>query len=156
MISLEPNEPLQLPRLRDLLRDRQELFLVWPDAHFPFDASQWRQALTARPGHRSYFVMQQERTIGHGALLESDEPHVMTLSYLYIAPDCRGQGHGRDLVGLLEAEARARPSTTALRLRVRIYNARALYIYRACGFRQSERHGNLVIMRKELRDLTSG
>jgi hypothetical protein len=35
MLGLVPNDPLDLPALESLLSDRDELFLVWPDARFP-------------------------------------------------------------------------------------------------------------------------
>src|SRR6476469_9695071 len=127
MLSLVANHPLDLITLGRLLSDKDELFLVWPDARFPFDAEQWRERLSARPGNRSYFVADDGEIIGHAALQHTDEPDVLAVSYLYIRPDRRGRGFGRELIALLEAEARTSPNVPALELRVRTYNPRALH-----------------------------
>jgi RimJ/RimL family protein N-acetyltransferase len=150
MISLAANHPLDLDTLGRLLSDRDELFLVWPDARFPFDAQQWRERLLSHADNRSYFVVHEGDIVGHAALLATDEPHVLAMSYLFIAPDRRGRGLGRELVRLLEDEARKVPGVEALRLRVRTYNPRAIHLYAAAGFAKAEQDGTLLIMRKSL------
>ena len=150
MLSLLANHPLDLPTLGQLLSDKDELYLVWPDAKFPFDPAQWRERLLSRPGNRSYFVANGGEIIGHAALLYTDEPNTLAVSYLFIRPDRRGRGFGRELIPLLEAEARQSPEVRALKLRVRTYNPRALHIYETSGFVRSEQDGTLVLMRKEL------
>jgi RimJ/RimL family protein N-acetyltransferase len=150
MLSLAANHPLDLVTLGRLLSDRDELFLVWPDARFPFDAEQWRERLTSHAGNRSYFVVHDGDIIGHAALLATDDPHVLAVSYLFIGPDHRGRGLGRALIRLLEDEAKAHAGVQALRLRVRTYNPRAIHLYEAAGFATAERDGTLVIMRKAL------
>ena len=150
MLRLAANHPFDLETLGRLLSDRDELFLVWPDARFPFDPEQWRGRLLSRPGNRSYFVVHAGEIIGHAALLETDEPHVLAMSYLFIRPDRRGRGLGRELIRLLEDEARESPGVQALRLRVRTYNPRAVHLYQTAGFAQAEQDGTLVIMRKSL------
>jgi [ribosomal protein S18]-alanine N-acetyltransferase len=149
MLSLVPNDPLDLLTLESLLSDRDELFLVWPDARFPFDQAQWRETLLSRIGNRSYFVALDGETIGHAALLQTDELQTLAVSYLYIRADQRGRGFGRELMTLLEAEGR-KLEAQALRLRVRTYNPRASHVYEASGFAVSHQEGTLVIMRKSL------
>jgi RimJ/RimL family protein N-acetyltransferase len=150
MLSLVPNRPLDLATLGQLLSDKDELFLVWPEARFPFDAEQWRERLLARPGNRSYFVAFDGEIIGHAALQETDEPQAPAMSYLFIRSDRRGRGFGRELIALLEAEARKSPGVQALKLRVRTYNPRAMHLYAAVGFAKFEQDGTLVVMRKSL------
>jgi [ribosomal protein S18]-alanine N-acetyltransferase len=150
MLSLVANRPLDLVTLGDLLSDKDELFLVWPEAKFPFDPEQWRERLLARPGNRSYFVADDGEIIGHAALQETDEPHVPSMSYLFIRQDRRGHGLGRELIALLEAEARKIAGVQALKLRVRTYNPRAMHLYEAAGFAKAEQDGTLVLMRKRL------
>ena len=150
MLSLVANHPLDLFTLGRLLSDRAELFLVWPDAKFPFDAEQWRERLTSRPGNRSYFVMHAGEIVGHAALLATDEPQVLAMSYLFIRPDRRGRGLGGRLIRLLEDEAHKTPDVRALKLRVRTYNPRAMHLYEAAGFATAEQDGTLVVMRKAL------
>jgi len=122
MLRLVPNDPLDLQALGALLSDRDELFLVWPDAKFPFDKAQWRERLTARPGNRCYFVATEQETTGHAALLETEEPGTVEMSFLFIRADRRGRGLGKALVVMLEDEARKSRGVRALRLRVRSYN----------------------------------
>jgi ribosomal protein S18 acetylase RimI-like enzyme len=125
------------------------LFLVWPDARFPFDRAQWRETLLSRIGNRSYLVTFDGETIGHAALLQTDEPQTLAVSYLYIRADQRGRGFGGELMALLEAEGR-KLGARALRLRVRSCNPRASHVYEASGFSVSHQEGTLVIMRKSL------
>ncbi len=73
-----------------------------------------------------------------------------SVSYLFIRPDHRSRGYGRDLIALLENEARSVAGVTALRLRVRTYNPRAAHVYEASGFMVAEQEGTLQIMRKRL------
>lgn len=139
MLSLVPNAPLDLQTLESLLSDRDELFLVWPDARFPFDPEQWRGTLS-RAGNRSYFVALGGEMIGHAALLQTDEPQTLAVSYLYIRAEHRGRGFGGELMALLEAEGRKLGART-LRLRVRSYNPRASHVYEASGFSVSHQEG---------------
>ena len=150
MLRLVANDPLDLTILGQLLSDKDELFLVWPDARFPFDPEQWRERLLSRPGNRSYFVAEDGEIIGHAALQHTEEPNVPAVSYLFIRPDRRDRGLGRALIALLEAEARKTAEVRAFKLRVRTYNQRALHIYETSGFVRSEQDGTLVVMRKEL------
>jgi RimJ/RimL family protein N-acetyltransferase len=150
MLRLAPNNPLDLATLASLLTDRAELALVWPDAVYPFDPTQWRSTLTAGARNQSYFVMFDSEIIGHAALLETEEANVMSVSYLFIRADHRNRGHGRQLMTLLEHEATKIPGITALRLRVRTYNPRAAHVYEASGFVVTEQEGTLRIMRKRL------
>lgn len=150
MLSLAANHPLDLETLGRLLSAQDELLLVWPDARFPFDPEQWRERLLSQRGNRSYFVVHEGEIIGHAALLDTEEPQVLAMSYLFIRPDRRGRGLGSDLIRLLEDEARNTPNVQALRLRVRTYNPRAIHLYEASGFAAAAQDGTLLIMRKSL------
>jgi ribosomal-protein-alanine N-acetyltransferase len=150
MLTLVPNAPLVLAMLGALLIDRNELFLVWPEAKFPFDREQWGERLLSRSGNRSYFLALDGRIVGHAALLETDEPQVRALSFVFITPDQRARGFGRELVALLEMEAVTVLGTRTLRLRARTYNPRAIQLYEKSGFVTLEQDGRLVIMRKVL------
>jgi RimJ/RimL family protein N-acetyltransferase len=150
VLSLIPNHPLDLVALGALLSDEDELSLVWPDAKVPFDPEQWRETLSSGPGSRSFFVANDGAIVGHAALLETDEPGVLAVSYLFIRPDQRDRGFGREMIALLEGEAKKVAGVTALRLRVRTYNPRAAHVYKSSGFTKSYQDGTLVIMRKPL------
>ena len=111
MLSLVANHPLDLVKLGQLLSDQDELFLVWPDARFPFDPEQWRERLSSQPDNRSYFIVHEAEIIGHAALLATDEPHALAVSHLFIRPDRRGRGFGSELI----AAARGRGAEDARR-----------------------------------------
>jgi len=150
MLSLFANDPLDLLALGAMLSDRHDLALVWPDATFPFDRDQWRETLTSHSGNKSFFVANDGEVIGHAALLETDEPGVLAVSYLFTRPDQRGRGFGPELIALLEGEAKKVVGINALKLRVRTYNPRAAHVYAKSGFVPSHQDGTLVIMRKSL------
>ena len=115
-----------------------------------------RAAVCRRPGNRSYFVVHGGEIIGHAALLLTDEPNVLAVSYLFIRPDRRGRGSGRELIALLEAEARKFPEARALKLRVRTTIRRALHIYETSGFARSRAGRHAGPMRKDLAQQSLG
>jgi RimJ/RimL family protein N-acetyltransferase len=149
MLKLVLNDPPDFDRLGALLFDKHDLLLVWPEARFPFDREQWRERLSLHPGNQSYFVALDGPTIGHVALLETDEARTFAVSYVFIKPQYRGRGLGMQLMTLVELEAK-KLGARALRLRVRTYNPRARRVYEAAGFAQSDQTDTLVIMRKRL------
>ena len=148
-LLLLPNRPLDLAPLGAMLADPDDLKLVWPDAIVPFDAAQWRARLTNHPENTSYWVEHGGTRIGHAALMMTDEAGVMAPSYLYIMPAARNQGLGGAMMAALEDLARAQ-GATAMRLRVRDYNPRAVAVYGRAGYAPAERDGTLIIMRKTL------
>ena len=81
------------------------------------------------------------------------------ISDLWLRPDCRGRGVGRDLLALLEAQIKAAGHRQA-RLRVVAENGPALRFYARHGWQEAqryphERHGfPMVDMHKRLDDRT--
>ena len=148
-MELVLNDPPDVDRLGELLSNKDDLLLVWPEARFPFDREQWRERLSLLPGNRSYFVALDGETIGHVALLETEEARTLAVSFVFVKPQHRGRGFGTELMALVELEAMTL-GAGALRLRVRTYNPRARRVYEAVGFVQSEQTDTLVIMRKQL------
>jgi RimJ/RimL family protein N-acetyltransferase len=150
-VELVLNNPPDLDSLGALLSDKGDLLLVWPEARFPFDREQWRERLSSHPKNQSYFVARDGETIGHVALLETEEERTLAVSFVFVKPQHRGRGLGLELMALVEREAMTL-GARALRLRVRTYNPRARRVYEAVGFVQSEQTDTLVIMRKLLRE----
>jgi ribosomal protein S18 acetylase RimI-like enzyme len=60
--------------------------------------------------------------------------HKATLFGMYVRPDVRGQGLGRQLVDAVLAHARTCPEISLLQLTVTDGNAGAIALYRAAGF----------------------
>lgn len=150
VITLIPNDPLNLETLQKLLHDQDELYLVWPDAKYPFDMEQWREAILSEATNISFYVGKQDEIIGHAALRETDVPQEYAICYVFICPEHRGNGYGRDLVQQLEIDARDRLGAKTLRLHVRSYNPLAMYLYDSMGFQGYEQIGTLTKMRKRL------
>lgn len=73
------------------------------------------------------------RTLREPALLRELGPRVGELKRMFVAPDVRGLGIGRELLGRLEAEARAL-GLTRIVLETGTRQAEALALYRRAGF----------------------
>ena len=67
-------------------------------------------------------------------------------------PTQRGQGLGRQMLALTEAEARQLGIMT-LKLLVQDFNTAAIRLYRCGGYQQEARNGSILTMRKELEGL---
>ncbi len=149
-MELRPNYPLDTSAIARLIDDRDDMYLVWPKALWPFDHDQWRRALDPSKGHCAYFAMEGSGPIGHAALCATDCPDVYKVSYLYLRPRWRGHGMGQALLHLLEGVARKQLRARRLDLVVRDYNPRALSCYSKCGFQAVSRKGTLIHMSKIL------
>ncbi|NEA54137.1 GNAT family N-acetyltransferase [Streptomyces sp. SID13666] len=89
----------------------------------------WQQADDVR----AHLLVDGERPIGYGELWIDAEEQEIELARIIVAPDARGNGHGRTLVRELLAQALL-TGHTAVFLRVHPDNDRALRCYRAAGF----------------------
>jgi GNAT superfamily N-acetyltransferase len=84
-------------------------------------------------GRGTFLVIYREETpVGCGALRLLD-PETAELKRMYVAPEVRGQGLGRQLVAALEAEARAL-GVRRLVLETGVRQVAAVALYRATGF----------------------
>ena len=148
-IVLRPNLPLETHPLAEMIDDPSDLFMVWPAARQPFDHDQWREALNTDQGNRSYWVYQEDRRIGHGAL-RPVSADTYSINFLYLRPESRGMGLGRALMLSLESIARDELSAMRLTLKVRSYNRVAVACYSGCGYREDWTEGTLICMAKDL------
>lgn len=80
------------------------------------------------------------RRIREDALIRELGPRVGELKRMYVAPDARGQGIGRALLGRLEEEARAL-GLTRLVLETGTRQTEALALYRRAGFTEIPAYG---------------
>lgn len=149
-MQLIENIPLNTHLIADLVTDRADLHLVWPLARYPFDHDQWREVLDPEAGHVSFGVHVDAVLAGHAALRKTERRGVYSVSYLYLAPEYRSRGLGRQMVALLEDYARTHLAAAELVLVARDYNPRALSCYRRCGFAETGREGTLIRMSKVL------
>ena len=75
-------------------------------------------------------------TSWHGVILADVGPYSADLLYVYVKPERRRDGIGRDLVACLLEELRSRPQLEALFLEVRSSNTAAQALYRSLGMEQ--------------------
>jgi len=147
-MELKSNTPLDTRAIARLIEDRDDMQLVWPKAHWPFDHEQWHGALDPSKGHHAFLVMEGDDPVGHAALRASGHDGGYKVSFLYLRPQWRAKGKGQILVSLLEAYARNQLNAHRLELVVRDYNPHALSCYKKCGFRITGREGTLIRMSK--------
>ena len=106
-MNLIANIPLDTDKIAGLLQDRDDLFLVWPAAKYPFDHGQWKEVLNPEKGNKSFLVYQQNELIGQCSLLATANPDALVitndaetymLGFLYLQPQCRSQGLGVKMI----------------------------------------------------------
>ena len=149
-MRLVENIPLDTKIIANLIRDHDDLHLVWPKAKWPFNHLQWQKVLDPGAGHKPFLVYEDNQLIGHAAIRKTKEPGVYSLNFLYLLPHMRSRGLGAKMVGLLEQYARAELSAKKLVLVTRTYNPRARKCYAKCGFREYSREVTLIRMFKVL------
>jgi RimJ/RimL family protein N-acetyltransferase len=147
-LELKVNNPLDTHILAALFGKQEDLHLVWPYAHYPFDHSQWQEVLDPAKGNWSFLVHWDGGLAGHAALRVSDTPGACHVSFLYLNAKFRSRGIGRRMLEKLEAFARDRLNVGQLTLVVRTYNPAARRCYLNCGFRPYAQEGTLIRMAK--------
>jgi RimJ/RimL family protein N-acetyltransferase len=149
-LTLVENIPLDTQIVADLITNRADLNLVWPKARWPFDHDQWREVLNPEAGNKPFLVYEHTRLIGHAALRKTEEPQVYAVSFLYILPEMRSKGLGKEMIALLEQYTKDKLSARKLVLVARTYNPMALRCYTKCGFKEYSREETLIRMSKVL------
>jgi RimJ/RimL family protein N-acetyltransferase len=148
-MELVENSPLDTGKIASLISTKDDMFLVWPIAKWPFDHQQWAEVLDPGKGNISFIIREGGKPVGHAALLNKGVPDTYTVSFLYLLPDYRSQGLGRCMVAALEGYAIRMFGAKRLRLVVRDYNPRALKCYLHSGFKETGRDGTLINMEKD-------
>ena len=149
-MELVKNSPPDTDKIASLISTKEDLFLVWPIARWPFDHRQWAEVLDPGKGNVSFLIREGGKSIGHAALLNRGLPDTCTVAFLYLLPDHRSQGLGRRMLAALEDYAMRAFDAKRLSLVVRDYNPKALKCYLHCGFKETGREGTLITMEKDL------
>ena len=148
-VALESaNQPDVIALIAEL--DAYQDTLYPPEARYALDLASLMQPNVA------FAVARDEtgRAIGCAAVVLA--PGFGELKRMFVSPQGRGRGVGRQLVALLEAEARAR-GCGLLTLETGPYQAEALALYAQCGFTRRGPFGDYpddplsVFMEKPLR-----
>ena len=151
-MKLVENIPLDTTVVANLINDRDDLYLVWPQAKWPFEHDQWQEVLDPEVGNTPFLVYDGSKLIGHAAIRKTDQRKVYKISFLYLVPQLRSKGFGKKLMTLLEQYARKNLFAEKLILVTRTYNPGAIRCYAKCGFQEYGRDGTLIEMSKELED----
>ena len=151
-MRLVENIPLDTMVIAKLIEDKNDLFLVWPKAEFPFNHLQWQEVLDPQKGNIPFLVYEGNELIGHAAIRKMSNEDAYSLEYLYIVPGMRSKGTGERMIKLLEQYAEEKLNAKELYLVVRTYNPRAIRCYTKCGFKEYSREDTLIKMSKVLRD----
>ena len=113
------------------------------------------RGLLGEPSAGVVWIAEQEgEPVGYlavtfGYSLEYHGPDAF-IDELYVAPDHRGRGLGREAIALAETACRAR-GVGALHLEVERTNTRAEALYRRAGFQEADRR----LMTRRLREATA-
>ncbi len=116
------------------LRECVELWRQGPEKFWAFDDV--LEALS-RPLSVGYFAAEaRTATSWQGVILADVGPYTADLLYVYVKPEHRRDGLGRQLLNRLTQELGSRPQLEALFLEVRSSNAAAQTLYRSIGMEQ--------------------
>lgn len=63
-MKIVENDPLNTVVLEKMFSDPEDLHLVWPVAHWPFDHGQWEQVLDPAKGAISFLVYEGKPSSG--------------------------------------------------------------------------------------------
>ncbi len=120
------------PAICTLVRNEAELFLVWPNGHYPLTVTQLqslsetRQALTV--------AVIGDRIVGFADYYDYQAGESAFIGNVVIAAERRGQGLGRALVEHMLAQGFGEHALRELRISVFNQNTPALLLYAELGF----------------------
>ena len=147
-MKLIENIPLNTELIADLITDKNDLYLVWPSAKYPFDHDQWKNVINTEKGDVPFLIYNDDEVAGHAVLSKTENENVYSLSFLYVKPELRSKGFGERMIYQLENYAKNYLKAKKLTLVVRTYNPRAHKCYSKCGFIEDGREDTLVRMYK--------
>ena len=135
MMRIRPLVEADLPLMRSWMRDAPEA-PAWSDDDL--NAIVKAPSADERRVRRGWVAEQDSRPAAAGFVVASAlsipaAPAECELEFILVSPQTRGQGVGRVLVNTVSAWAREL-GAEEIRLEVRASNARALRLYRRCGF----------------------
>lgn len=134
MIEIRAAVPDDLPAVTQLLTSRDELFLVYPNGHFPFTLAQARQLYNER--FEFTVLCDNDTIIGFGNLYDRYRDDYAFIGNVFIAPEFRQQGMGKLLLTYMIKAAFEKYRLQEVRLSVFADNQPAIALYQSFGFRE--------------------
>lgn len=138
-------------RLRPVGPDDLEALLAFVRGYYSYDRHAWREApiraalrqlCEGTPYARCFFIELDGRRIGYVSASYGFSIEVGGLDFfldeLFIEEAARGQGLGREVLALIEAEVR-RLGGLRLCLEAELHNPRAAHLYASSGYAEHER-----------------
>jgi ribosomal protein S18 acetylase RimI-like enzyme len=102
--------------------------------HHPLDHAQLQRVVDERPTRLSWMAVDEGGLVGHIELVLDSDARAARIARVAIAPQERGRGLGRELVGLALEVAWGLDWVERVDLRVYTWNAAAVATYRRVGF----------------------
>jgi len=129
--------PADYQAICDLIRDPDELFLVYPKGKYPLTTKQLERLLERRIEPTVMLRKQegkQDELAGFAALYGYRKGRSVYIGNVIVDRLRRGRGLGREIVAHLMGLAFERYDLPSVRISVYSYNTTALLLYRSLGF----------------------
>jgi ribosomal protein S18 acetylase RimI-like enzyme len=134
MIQIRPALQQDLDTIAGLVPNPQELFLVYPNGHYPFTLEQVSDLFNER--FEFNVVCIDDRIVGFANLYQYQPGQYAFIGNVFIVPDCRGQGLGKVMLQYMIKAAFEKYHLPEVRLSVFADNASAMALYQQAGFQQ--------------------
>jgi len=139
-----------------LIKSKEELFLVYPSAQYPFTVEQVRELSRARK--ELTVAVEENKIIGFANFYNYEAKKSAFIGNVVIDKDHRGRGSGKELVAYMLKTALEKHKLAEIRISVFSDNTPALLLYSGLGFSpykiEERRHPSgrrvaLIHMKKE-------
>ena len=116
----------------DLIKGRNELFLVYPNGSYPFNVDQLTELSKTRI--ELTVVTEGNRVLGFANLYNHKPKEYAFIGNVIIDKSQRGKGIGKELVSYMLEKAYSKYDLQEVRISVFSENTRALLLYSGFGF----------------------
>ena len=120
------------PAISGLVTSEEELFLVYPNGHYPFDVQQIRGL--ARERHELTVAILKGKVVGFTNLYDLEAQHQAFIGNVVIEKTLRGCGIGRKMIGVMLKICFEKYSLSKVNISVFSHNIPALVLYSRLGF----------------------
>ncbi|WP_060483102.1 GNAT family N-acetyltransferase [Pseudomonas sp. NBRC 111119] len=127
-----PVTPEDIPTLCTFPQNAQELFYMFPKAHYPLTEHQLSTAIAQRT--ECTVFEKNNRTVGFANFYKAEMHGVCCIGNVIVAPDARGQGVASYIVETMTALAFDRYQATAVHIACFNENTAGLLLYPKLGF----------------------
>lgn len=116
----------------NLIKSKQEMFLVYPNGHFPFSIEQVQELSRVRK--ELTVVASDNKIVGFANLYDVEPNQHAFIGNVVIDQSFRSQGLGKMLISYMLDQAFEKYALTEVRISVFNNNTRALILYSQFGF----------------------